>query len=508
MSRLSPETLMLPRAGTVARVPRGTRAAVVGGGIGGVAAATVLAERGVDVTLLEKEPVLGGRAGGFPTRLATGERVEMERGFHAFFRQYYNLRALLRRIDPALGFLAPLHDYPILGPEGMVQSFRGLPKRTPWQVLALAWKTPYLRAADVMRANARAALEMLRFDPQRTYALFDGMNAAAYLDSLAFPLAARRMLFDVFSHSFFNPEAEMSAAELLMMFHFYFTGNLEGLIFDVSRRPLSRAIWEPFAAWLSGRGVALHTAAAVRRVERRDAGGWVVEHEAGRTEAALLVLATDVAALQRLVDASPALAPLTHTVSGLSVTLPFAVWRLWLDRPMAPDRAGFAGTTGLGLLDNISVYDRFQDESIAWARAHGGSVVELHAYAVPQDRHEEAIKAELLRGLHALYPEARAARVLDERFLLRRDCPAFPPAAHARRPGVTTALKDLALAGDFVALPFPCALMERAAASGFLAANSLLAAFGVQAEPIRSVPARGLLSPPRRTTRSTTAARV
>ena len=26
----------------------------------------------------------------------------MSRGFHAFFRQYYNLRALLRRVDPAL----------------------------------------------------------------------------------------------------------------------------------------------------------------------------------------------------------------------------------------------------------------------------------------------------------------------------------------------------------------------------------------------------------------------
>ena len=25
----------------------------------------------------------------------------MNRGFHAFFRQYYNLRDLLRRIDPA-----------------------------------------------------------------------------------------------------------------------------------------------------------------------------------------------------------------------------------------------------------------------------------------------------------------------------------------------------------------------------------------------------------------------
>ena len=26
----------------------------------------------------------------------------MSRGFHAFFRQYYNLRALLRRADPGL----------------------------------------------------------------------------------------------------------------------------------------------------------------------------------------------------------------------------------------------------------------------------------------------------------------------------------------------------------------------------------------------------------------------
>jgi isorenieratene synthase len=162
-------------------------------------------------------------------------------------------------------------------------------------------------------ANARAALEMLRFDPQRTYALFDGMNAAAYLDSLAFPLAARRMLFDVFSHSFFNPEAEMSAAELLMMFHFYFTGNLEGLIFDVSRRPFSRAIWEPFAAWLSAQGVALHTAAAVRRVDGETPAAGVVEHEAGRIEAALGAGHRRRRA-QRPRGREPRTAPLTHTV--------------------------------------------------------------------------------------------------------------------------------------------------------------------------------------------------
>ena len=220
---------------------------MIGGGIAGVAAATLLCERGVQVSLIEREESLGGRAGGFEHTLGNGERVQMERGFHAFFRQYYSLRALLRRIDPELGLLQALPDYPILGPDGMLQSFRGLPKRTPFQVMALAWRTPYLRLADLIRVNGRAAFEMLCFDPQRTYERFDRMSAAQYLDSLAFPSAARRMLFDVFSHSFFNPEAELSAAELLMMFHFYFTGNAEGLVFDVEAVRSTEAIWQPFA---------------------------------------------------------------------------------------------------------------------------------------------------------------------------------------------------------------------------------------------------------------------
>ncbi len=76
---------------------------VVGAGIAGLAAATGLAERGVTVDVLEREAYLGGRVGGWAESLPDGAAVAMNRGFHAFFRQYYNLRALLRRVDPALG---------------------------------------------------------------------------------------------------------------------------------------------------------------------------------------------------------------------------------------------------------------------------------------------------------------------------------------------------------------------------------------------------------------------
>ena len=57
-----------------------------------------------------------------------------------------------------------------------------------------------------------------------------------------------------------------------------------------------------------------------------------------------------------------------------------------------------------------------------------------------------------------------------------------------------TGVPGLTLAGDWVAAPFPCALMERSAATGILAANAILAARGYRTEPVWSVPPRGMLA--------------
>jgi carotenoid phi-ring synthase / carotenoid chi-ring synthase len=232
-------------------------------------------------------------------------------------------------------------------------------------------------------------------------------------------------------------------------------------------------------------------------VTRAD-GAWRVDLDGGgEVSGDALVLAVTVPALQRLVADSPDLArewEWSERVRALPLTRPFAVWRLWLDRPVDPQRAPFAGTTGFGRLDNISVYDRFQDESAAWARGSGGAVVELHAYAVEPDCDLDRLRAELRAGLHALYPETAAAGVREERFLWRRDCSGFPPGTHSQRVGVTTPHPGVYLAGDFARLPLPSALMERAATSGMMAANLILSASWRAPEPIECLPGRGLLS--------------
>ena len=150
---------------------------------------------------------------------------------------------------------------------------------------------------------------------------------------------------------------------------------------------------------------------------------------------------------------------------------------------------------GIGILVNISVYEQLEDESQAWASRTGGSVVELHAYAVHPELSERAVREDLLRGLHAFYPETAHATILEERYLVRRDCPGFRPGSGADRPGVATDDPNLVLAGDYLKTEFPCALMEKAAATGFLAANRLLAEDAAH-EPLFSVPPRGLLAGP------------
>jgi isorenieratene synthase len=323
------------------------------------------------------------------------------------------------------------------------------------------------------------------------------------------------MMFDVFSHSFFNPEEQMSAAELLMMFHYYFLANSEGLVFDVLGDSFDRALLLPLCGYLEERGVRFVTGRRVislsrrdgfeRRAGRRESGGWLIQHVSSctpgsgdehRESADFVVLSLNVQGLRSVVDASPELGDQAWRakVRGLGQTSPFAVWRLWLDQPIAPDRHAFAGTAGFPLLDNISLFHLFEEESRAWAERTGGSVVELHAYGMPESATEPAIRAAMQAGLHALYPETSSAAVVHEVFRVDRDCPAFPPGGHARRPGVETPELDVALAGDHVRLEFPTALMERATASGFLAASVLLRPFGVRPEPLGSVSPRGPLA--------------
>jgi carotenoid phi-ring synthase / carotenoid chi-ring synthase len=481
-----------PTAELFARQPT---AVVVGGGIAGLAAAVGLAERGVSVTVLERRPYLGGRAAAWPEDGVAGPR-SAGRGFHAFFRQYYNLRGLLRRADPELARLVPVDDYPLVDARGRWDGFRGLPRTPPWNAVAFALRSPTFRVRDLFALDARAAAPLAAVSVPDIYTRLDGVDAATFLRRVGFPPAARHLAFEVFSRSFFTPPGQMSAAELALMFHIYFLGSSEGLVFDVPDDAYDTALWRPLCDYLVAHRATVRTGVEVTAVGHDGHAFRLSGANGERWAADGVVLATDVSSLRDVVASSPDLADpewWSAEVAALRTAAPFLVWRLWLDRPVDPVRPAFLATGGMRPLDNVSVLNRYELQARDWAARHGGSVVELHAYAVGTTVAQT--KRDLAYRLHALYPETAAAGVVADSVQWHADCPRFGVGDFARRPTVRTPFPGLVLAGDGIRIDLPVALMERAATTGWHAANCLLARWGLSGHELYSVPTRGRLAP-------------
>ncbi len=74
---------------------------------------------------------------------------------------------------------------------------------------------------------------------------------------------------------------------------------------------------------------------------------------------------------------------------------------------------------------------------------------------------------------------------------MREDCPLVGTDPWATRPGVRTPDPRVVLAGDGTRCELPVALMERAATTGFQAADTLLARWDVAGHGTWSPPLRG-----------------
>jgi isorenieratene synthase len=503
MAGVRPQVRNGPAASRAAGADRAPKVVVIGGGIAGVSAAVVLAEHGIPVVLCEAGGRLGGRLGTDPHTLPDGTVQLVDHGFHGFFRQYYNWRRILGRVGAGTTpLLHPLGSYPVTSASWPAEDFSRLPPAPPLSLLALTVRSPSLRLRELVHADLALGLNLLRFDPDQTYTRLDQVSAEQFLAGLRLSDRARAMLFNVFAHSFFNDAESMSAAELVAMFHFFFLGNPEGLGMDAPHADYQTAIWGPLARYLGQRGADLRTGTPVLSVGHGPAGGWQVRLGAGDAGDTLsadeVVVAADASAAARILGASACATAADPRLAAVAAEPrtgpPYAVARYWLDGDVDPARAQFTSIADPGLLDSVTLYHRFEAGARRWHERTGGSVVELHAYACPSGVSADVLGTGMLAELRVLWPELSGLNLIDQRYRVGADAAGFPVGAHDTTPGVRTEVPGLTLAGDWVAAPFPCALMERAAATGIIAANTILAARGYGTEPLWSVPPRGMLA--------------
>ncbi len=469
------------------------RVAVIGGGLAGIGAAATLAERGIRVRLIERNPYLGGKIGAWRTSVGNGEQT-VEHGFHAFFRQYYNLNRFLDRLGLRQRF-AEIEDYLIIDRHGRELRFGDIETAPALNILELG-RRGFYRWRDVIPRATRERLDaMVRFDMVHTYEALDEVPFGRFCDEASLP-DELRVSFRTFARAFFSDEADLSTADVIRAFHFYYLSHDHGLIYDYPLGDYETTLLAPMRRHLEDHAVELRLGVGVEGIGRGVTRRFSLDGE----EVDWVIVAADIPGAQRIVGGSSWMRTqcpdLVEDIEALRTSHGYAVWRIWVDRDVRPGLPTFINVDRKRVLDSVTLYHRITDEARRWAEERRGAVLELHSYAIPKDIVEDAeVRRVFLEELAAYFPELEGLTISAESLQVRRDFPAFAPGQRKHRPEPQTAIDGLLLAGDWVRLPYPMTHMEAAFTSGLVCANVVLESLGLQAEPIQTVAPRGLLPP-------------
>lgn len=481
------------------------RAIVVGGGMAGMAAATNLTEGGASVTVLEKQPYLGGRYSTPVTQTIEHHgktwSFPVEHGIHGFWRQYRNMFALLERH----GLRKQLRDS---GKNELVFWAKGDKPRfveVGDRVRQSKLPEPFcfmelIRDPEFFRLALKGGPKMLQvswdmthafaFDPDRDMDEYEKLSVGQWIGGWPDHM---RWFFTAMTHSSFFVEAEQaSLGAFLASLHHYTICDKRDIGFDYMDGSTQECVLDPLSEYIEGGGGRVLTENTVEEVLFEDgkAIGVRAKDKNGRSrvlKADAVVIALD----------PPGMAKLRHgeLENVLSeVFVPRGVHsmsvRLWFDTSPAAHRAEtgmFAGPA----INNYFWLSKIQRSYKAWAAETGGSCIEAHIYGAnaeaAKDLPDDEVIARAQDAVETCWPNVRG-RLIEAH--LKRNPPThveFNPGTLALLPEVETRCPNLALAGDWVKPKHNVLYLERTASTGLQAAHALVDALELDRSKLADV---------------------
>jgi squalene-associated FAD-dependent desaturase len=457
----------------------GRRVVVIGGGLAGITAAIDLRDAGVDVTLLESRPRLGGAATSYGRA-----GLMIDNGQHVFLRCCDRYQGLLGRLG--VGELVTIQDrfdVTVLSPGGAARLRRdALP--SPLHLVRALLQYPLLTLSERARVG-RAALAFRFADPASPD--LDKERLGSWLAARGQGDRVRRRLWDLFIVSALNIDGDEASAGLAAtVIKTALLGARDAADIGIAQVPLGRLHADATASLLARLGAQVRLGARAASIERLADGGFRVnlsrdsEADAGSeigqpiaADAVVLAVPADQAARLAAsagvaqaaawpgLGASPILN--AHVVYDRRITdLPFAAA---VDSPVqwVFDKTSQAGLpSGQYLAVSISAADDVIDVPTA----------ELRKLFLP--------------ALEQLFPAAARAEVNDF-FVTRERRATFrqAPGSGGLRPGSATSVPGLALAGAWTSTGWPDT-MEGAVRSGHEAAQELIQKLAALPSPVRA----------------------
>ncbi|ULR54798.1 hydroxysqualene dehydroxylase HpnE [Streptomyces deccanensis] len=444
--------------------PRST-AVVVGGGLAGITAALSLADAGVQVTLLEGRPRLGGLAFSFQRGDLT-----VDNGQHVYLRCCTAYRWFLDRVDATA--LAPLQDrldVPVLDADGRPGRRLGRLRRDALPVplhlgRSLATYTHLSLAERAKVGRAALALKALDLDDPA----LDERDFGGWLAAHGQSARAVEALWDLVGVATLNAVAgDASLALAAMVFKTGLLSEPGAADIGWARVPLGELHDRQARKALDSAGVRTVLRARATSVSRTENGGWRVEVPGETLDVDAVVLAVPQRETHDLLPEQALDEPGRLLEIG---TAPILNVHVVYDRKVL-GKPFFAalGTPVQWVFDRTEASGLRDGQYLALSQSAARSEI---------DAPVNVLRERYLPELERLLPGARGAEVKDF-FVTRERTATFAPTPGVGRlrPGARTKAPGLYLAGAWTATGWP-ATMESAVRSGIGAADAALAALG------------------------------
>ncbi len=488
LNRVEPRN---PNAPTQLASPGSRSALVVGGGIAGLSAALELAEAGYAVTVREAAPQFGGRLATRELDPGVGRTFRVEHGLHMWFDNYRVFLDIRHRLGinehfrpyNAVNFI--FRDYL---PERLVSE----PKVFPLNLANIIETSPNLDWPDIF-TSLGISPDVLSFRYEGLYERNDDETFGQWQDRVQVSKKFRDVVMQPAAHVTLNRQSDLSAAEMLLYQHMYFTSQPFAFDRQITTVDHGTAVIDPWVAKLRSLGATMMTNAPIRGL--RFAANRVLGMVGDTVDFDWVVLASDVPGAKAILAGSSgvdtagaiALAKAAARVAPMGVAPPYRIIRIWFDLPLNADRPDIMETPQHDPVALICQFHQLEAEPMAWAAETGGSVIEFHLYALdsplasaPDNEVWNQIRPTVLE----VVPELAAANVLGSTIGNYENFSSFATGMGKVRPFCDSfeadGVANLRLCGDWVRSPQPSALMERSVMTGRQAANACRFADGVR----------------------------
>lgn len=441
----------------------GTRVAVVGGGLAGIAAALECADLGASVTLFERQRRLGGLTWSFDRN-----GVTMDNGQHVYLACCDAYIRFLDRLG-ATGDVEPPRplDVPVVapGPQGPVAGrLRRVDLPVPLHLAGSLMRYPHVSWSDRLKLGwALASLARLDLDDPA----LDEQTFGRWLQRHGQSPGAVSAVWDLITIPTVNlPASEASLAMAAKVFKTGVLGSRSSADIGWSRVPLGRLHGERAEAALARSGVRVHTAARISAVVEEQSSGWRLDGPDGPAEADAVIVALPHEEAAQVIPRGAAPAAERWGELGSSAVV---------DVHLIFDRAVTSWDVMAGHASMIQwVFDRTAASGLDRLRPGQQYVaVSLSAADELLATRPETLVSSTVEALGRLLPKVPAARLVDSVVTKeRRATFRAVPGTAALRPGPATRRPGLALAGAWTATGWP-ATMEGAVRSGVAAARAL-----------------------------------